>query len=1187
MPRQVVTPSPLVRGHPVNDGLLAWWCHLPPSDGGAFVYDRAEPLLLHGACTNSGPSVQGALPRPGALGPPMSFGGGTQRLTMASGHERLFDGQFTFTIAFWFMARSFANSPILYSHGVNNTNFFAELKTSGDGLYWGSGGGGSFRTYSGWGLAANTWYHVTLVREGDGDDGNVYLNGAVNMSYTGVINNIADDGERDLWLGNYNDTGLGLDGAIDDFRVYRRAFTAAQVAALYDESRNGYPNAVRRFWSAMHAAPAAEPPPTSSFTLVVGATATATVTPSAASALVLTMSATGTVTGAAPPSGESEAGEAAPSLVLTAQASGSVTRGGWAAPAKEILTSGRTGLSLDGSLEAAWNMDEAPGFPRVDSFGASDLASCFPGDSSAHPIYLGSGTAGHAWNGAMARFFRYSRLLTSGERASVYNAGAGVKFSDVSGGSLGDALFWYDLDEATGTGDRADATGRNTGLEASASLSRVTGPDGASSAVQFAGGNYLYHADSADFRTTGREDWAIGLWVNADTIDESGPVDYFAGKALADNVEWLFYYARQAARSRWQIDLGYATTDPELATVKADAAGKPNAGQWYFLLMEMDASTNTLYLRVDNTYVDSLQPTVVPHRVSGLAGAQYATRFIESEAFNSTTVPTARPAAKFVSCASPGTAGDPLRGGDRDWTMAGWFKLNSLVASPQRIVGKMAETGTALDYQLSWFSSNGGRLYGEVSDGGGSNFASAFVALADTDEHFFVFSYNSSTNTVSVALDNGTPGTAVAGFTPTATAHDFCIGCSSDESYARQFVGDIGPLWRWGRLLTAYEQAVLFDAGGAARPQSPRELSGPEASLFLSGLTSPLLQLNTSSTGRSASAGSSSPALVLSAGPGGRVSWAGLSLFPTQLLSQATGRTSLASFAAPALSLSCASRGSLLLPGSSLCGAALTALSGASLTLGGVGASALSLSLSGLANLGLAGASPPYVQLLFGADAGDSGGADLHQGAAAVALQLAMQAQAAVLLGGLSAGELALLASGSPSLTRGGWAAPSLHLLTSAPPSLVRGGLASPSMTLSWGAGARLGAAGRASPLAQLLFAADAGGGGGEEHQGGSSLTLELALAAEASLLRGGAAAPLLQLAALASPLVVRGGVAAGGVSLTAGAGGRLVVKARGPAGLALAMQAAATLAGGEAPASYADFIVYLTVEGDWEVYLT
>jgi len=1188
VPPQVLVSDPLVRGHPVNRGLLAWWCHLPPSDGGAFVYDRSDDELLHGACTNSGPSTQGALPRPGALGPPMSFGAGTQRLTVPLGYERLFDNQTTFTLAFWFMARSFANAPVLVSHGDADTVFYVELKTSGDGLHWSSGGSGPYRTYSGWGLSANRWYHLAVVREDDGNNGSVYLDGVLKSSYSGTIESIGGlGGSKPIWLGNYNSGGFGLDGAMDDVRVYRRAFTASQAAALYDESRLGYPNAVRRLWPAMHAAPAAEPPPTASFTIVVGATATATVTPSAPASLALTMSADGTVTGAAPPSGEPEAGEAAPSLVLAALADGAVTRGGAARPAASLLTSGTTGLHVHDGLEASWAMDEAPGLPRADSFGSSDLVSCFPGDSSAHPVYLGRGSNGdHDWAGAMARFFRYDRLLTAGEKASVYNAGAGVKWADVSGGSLGDALFWYDLDEASG--DRADDTGRNTALTAGGTPTRVTGPDGTASAVHFDGStSYLYHDDAADFRTTGQQDLTIGLWLKPDSVATGSVVDYIAGKATNDNVEWLFYYAHQAARSRWQIDLGYAETDPELATVKADAAGQPTAGQWYLLLMELDASSSVLSLTVDNASTDSLEPTFVPGPGAGMAGAAASSRFAESSAFDGTNAPTARTAPKFVGCASPGTAGDPLRGGDRDWTMAGWLRLNSLATSFQRVLGKMSETGPSLDYQMTWFTTGGGRLYGEVSDGGGSNFASAFVPLTDTNEHFFVFSYDSSTGTVSISLDGGTPGTAVAGFTPAATAHDFQVGCSSDGDYSRQFVGDVGPLWRWGRLLTANEQSALFAAGGTARPGSPHELSAPEASLRLGGLTSPLLQLAASSAGRAGRGGSSVPSLALSASPWGRASWAGHSPFAAQLLTQAAGRTALAPLATPALSLSCATRGSLLLPGSSACGAALTALSRASLTLGGAGAPALSLSASGLGNLGLAGRSPPYVQLLLGADADSTGQGDFHQGEASLALQLAMQARGAVSLGGLSAGELALLASSSPSLTRGGWAGPSLALLASSSPSLVRGGWASPAAALAMGAGGRLGAAGRASPLAQLLFAADAGGGGGEEHQGGAALTLALALGAEASLLRGGAAAPLLQLAALASPLVVRGGAAAGDVTLAAGAGGGLVIRARGPAGLALAAQAAATLAGGEAPASYADFTVYLTVEGDWEVYLT
>lgn len=473
----------------------------------------------------------------------------------------------------------------------------------------------------------------------------------------------------------------------------------------------------------------------------------------------------------------------------------------------------------------AYSMDEASGLSRQDLTGRGNtLTPSFTPASNTGPITLGAGTASQYFAGALARFGKWNRLLTSAEKTTLYNAGAGVKWSDISAGSLNDAVLYYNLDEASG--DRADATSRNVSMTVTGGApTRVTGPDGTSSAIHFDGASdKIATTDAADFRI-GNFDFTMAIWANLDNTDstETQVVDYFAGKATGDNVEWLFYYPYLTGRSRWQFVLGYETTDPNLVNIKATNAGKPTAATWYFLLVEYDTSTNTISITVNNTNTDSFSPVAVPDR-STLSGPVYGSRFVDSGNFDDQTVPSGRVGPKHCYRASNGS--DDLSIGNADATVCGWFKLNS-TAHDQQLMGKFNNSGSVMDWLVFW-QQNTLSLFFDLSDGGGTNFTVAGISLNDTNLHFFAGRVTAG-SAVSMSLDNGTPdATAIAGYTPASNSVQFQLGAvvngNGNNSYL-QFVGVMGWWAKWNRVLSDAEITTLYEQGpGVPYPFIPTKV---------------------------------------------------------------------------------------------------------------------------------------------------------------------------------------------------------------------------------------------------------------------------------------------------------------------------------------------------------------------------
>ena len=78
----------------------------------------------------------------------------------------------------------------------------------------------------------NTWYYITLVKTAGGDNGNFYINGILQTTYTGTISDPNNIGGT--YLMNYGNANAGFNGSLDEFRVSNIARSADWIKTEYN-----------------------------------------------------------------------------------------------------------------------------------------------------------------------------------------------------------------------------------------------------------------------------------------------------------------------------------------------------------------------------------------------------------------------------------------------------------------------------------------------------------------------------------------------------------------------------------------------------------------------------------------------------------------------------------------------------------------------------------------------------------------------------------------------------------------------------------------------------------------------------------------------------------------------------------------------------------------------------------------
>lgn len=191
------------------------------------------------------------------MGEAISLSGGDY-VTCTDGYTNTIKSDNNHTISLWFYPRDFTNLPMLLdSPGLGDLGCFIEVDASN--VYWGYNGALGYRQYAATPVL-NAWNHVLVVKRATGDNGDLYLNGVKETSWTRELSD-PPNGTSDFVLGKYQTAGFEFDGMLSDFRVYDYGMSDAEAFQiwapqtrweLYSPARSIYARQIQRFGGVEH-----------------------------------------------------------------------------------------------------------------------------------------------------------------------------------------------------------------------------------------------------------------------------------------------------------------------------------------------------------------------------------------------------------------------------------------------------------------------------------------------------------------------------------------------------------------------------------------------------------------------------------------------------------------------------------------------------------------------------------------------------------------------------------------------------------------------------------------------------------------------------------------------------------------------------------------------------------------------
>jgi hypothetical protein len=139
-----------------------------------------------------------------------------------------------FTIATWVRLNTIANWMRVFDFGTGTNTYMFLTAESGNGMRLAitTNGFGNEQRIDGPSLATGAWAHVAVTL--NGSLGTFYVNGASAATNSAMTLNASSLGvTTQTWLGRsaFNNDPY-LDGLLDDFRIYNRALTPAEVQTL-------------------------------------------------------------------------------------------------------------------------------------------------------------------------------------------------------------------------------------------------------------------------------------------------------------------------------------------------------------------------------------------------------------------------------------------------------------------------------------------------------------------------------------------------------------------------------------------------------------------------------------------------------------------------------------------------------------------------------------------------------------------------------------------------------------------------------------------------------------------------------------------------------------------------------------------------------------------------------------------
>jgi hypothetical protein len=237
----------------LNRRKIAWWLGLPNTSGGKYFYDLFE--LANGTLTSIAAGYGWkSFGRPGGfMGVRLSGNG--DYISIDDQTKFQIDTN-EFTVSGWFYLDTLNNVnangyQVIFSRYESGgaKGFWIGVNTSGAIVFHASLSGASNSSFSSGSavIAANTWYHFTVVRSGI--NFYIYVNGKLQSSGTSAALWSLSSTTQSLLLGDLVDSSLNhhyLSGFVDDVCFYDIAVLSSYAFRIYEDSRTGYYNSLNR-----------------------------------------------------------------------------------------------------------------------------------------------------------------------------------------------------------------------------------------------------------------------------------------------------------------------------------------------------------------------------------------------------------------------------------------------------------------------------------------------------------------------------------------------------------------------------------------------------------------------------------------------------------------------------------------------------------------------------------------------------------------------------------------------------------------------------------------------------------------------------------------------------------------------------------------------------------------------------